>query len=45
MNLCPLGAAALAWALLGERLAPVQLLGVIVVVVGVTLVQLRANQR
>jgi probable blue pigment (indigoidine) exporter len=39
LNLCPLGAAALAWLLLGERLYPIQLLGVVVVIVGVSLVQ------
>jgi len=39
LNLCPLGAAALAWLLLGERLYPIQIMGVVVVIVGVTLVQ------
>ena len=39
LNLCPLGAAALAWVLLGERLYPIQLLGVVVLIAGVTLVQ------
>ena len=39
LNLCPLGAALLAWLLLGETLTPVQILGMIVVIFGVTLVQ------
>ena len=39
LNLCPLGAAALAWLVLGEQLYPIQILGVLVVIVGVTLVQ------
>jgi drug/metabolite transporter (DMT)-like permease len=39
LNLCPLGAALLAWLLLGETLTAVQILGVIVVIFGVTLVQ------
>jgi len=39
LNLCPLGAALLDWLLLGETLTPVQILGMIVVIFGVTLVQ------
>ena len=39
LNLCPLGAALLAWLLLGETLTAVQILGMIVVIFGVTLVQ------
>jgi probable blue pigment (indigoidine) exporter len=39
LNLCPLGAALLAWLLLGETLTAVQILGMVVVVFGVTLVQ------
>ncbi len=40
LNLCPLGAAALAWLLLGETLTVIQIAGVVVVIFGVTLVQL-----
>ena len=39
LNLCPLGAALLAWLLLGETLTAVQILGMMVVIFGVTLVQ------
>ncbi len=39
LNLCPLGAGLLAWFLLGETLTAVQILGLLVVVFGVTLVQ------
>lgn len=39
LNLCPLGAALLAWLLLGETLTAVQILGIIVVIFGVTVVQ------
>jgi drug/metabolite transporter (DMT)-like permease len=39
LNLCPLGAALLAWFLLGETLTSIQLVGIVIVVSGVTLVQ------
>ena len=39
LNLSPLGAALLAWLLLGETLTAVQILGMVVVILGVTLVQ------
>ena len=41
LNLSPLGTAALAWILLGEWLSSVEIFGVVVVIVGVTLVQLK----
>ena len=41
LNLSPLGTATLAWFLLGERLSFQELCGVVIVIVGVTLVQLK----
>jgi drug/metabolite transporter (DMT)-like permease len=39
LNLSPLGTAAFAWALLGERLSVAQIVGMLIVILGVTLVQ------
>jgi drug/metabolite transporter (DMT)-like permease len=41
LNLSPLGTAAFAWVLLGERLSVVQIVGMLIVILGVTLVQWR----
>lgn len=41
LNLSPLGTAVIAWAALGERLQPVQVLAMAVVMVGVAMVQVR----
>jgi drug/metabolite transporter (DMT)-like permease len=41
LNLSPLGTAALAWFLLGESLSFKELFGVAIVIIGVTLVQVR----
>jgi drug/metabolite transporter (DMT)-like permease len=39
MNLAPLATAAMAWILLGERLDPIQIIGMVTVIIGVVLVQ------
>lgn len=39
LNLSPLGTAVLAWLFLDERLSPIQLIGMVTVIVGVALVQ------
>ena len=39
MNLSPLATAGLAWVMLGERLEWIQLVGMLVVIIGVALVQ------
>jgi drug/metabolite transporter (DMT)-like permease len=44
MNLSPLGTAALAWFLLGESLSFKELCGVAIVIIGVTLVQVKRSQ-
>lgn len=41
LNLSPLGTAVFAWALLGERLSVVQIVGMLIVILGVMLVQWR----
>jgi len=41
LNLSPLGTAFLAWVLLGERLTPVQIIGMVTVILGVAVVQWR----
>lgn len=43
LNLSPLGTAAFAWALLGEQLSAVQIAGMLIVILGVTLVQWRRS--
>ena len=43
LNLCPLGTAILAWALLDETLAAIQFVGMVVVIVGVVLVQRQSS--
>lgn len=45
LNLSPLGTALLAWILLGERITLIQLVGMVVLIVGVVLVQQRTRQR
>jgi probable blue pigment (indigoidine) exporter len=45
LNLSPLGTALLAWLLLGESISSIQILGIFVVIVGVTLVQIAGNRR
>lgn len=44
LNLSPLGTAAFAWALLGERVSIVQIIGMLIVILGVTLVQWRGHR-
>lgn len=41
LNLSPLGTAGLAWLILGERLTLVQAIGIVIVILGVSLVQRR----
>lgn len=41
LNLTPLGTAIIAWATLGERLVSIQITGMVLVVVGVSLIQER----
>ncbi len=45
MNLTPLATAALAWVMLGETIEPAQVVGMIIVIVGVGLVQWRGPRR
>jgi len=45
LNLSPLGTAALAWIFLGESLTLNQLLGVAIVIIGVTLVQVKRDSQ
>ncbi len=45
LNLSPLGTALLAWLLLGERITLIQLVGMVVLIVGVVLVQQRTRRR
>jgi drug/metabolite transporter (DMT)-like permease len=45
LNLSPLGTAILAWLILGESLSSIQILGIFVVIVGVTIVQITGNRR
>lgn len=45
LNFSPLATALLAWLLLGERLTPVQLAGMLVVIGGVVMVQWRRQQK
>ncbi len=44
-NLSPLGTALFAWLILGESLSSVQILGIFVVIVGVTIVHIAGNRR
>lgn len=44
LNLSPLGTAVFAWALLGERLSVAQLVGMLIVILGVTLVQWKGHR-
>jgi drug/metabolite transporter (DMT)-like permease len=43
LNLSPLGTAVLAWLILGEDLSAIQIFGIIIVILGVSLVQLAGN--
>ena len=45
LNLSPLGTALLAWLLLGERITLIQLVGMVVLIVGVVLVQQHTRKR
>ncbi len=45
LNLSPLGTALLAWLLLGEKVTVIQLVGMVVLIVGVVLVQQRTQRR
>ncbi len=45
LNLSPLGTAALAWILLGESLTFKQLIAIAIVIIGVTLVQVKRNNQ
>jgi len=45
LNLSPLGTALLAWLILGETLSPIQFLGILIVIVGVTIVQIAGNRK
>ncbi len=45
LNLSPLGTALLAWLLLGEKVTILQLVGMVVLIVGVVLVQQRTRRR
>lgn len=45
LNLSPLGTALLAWLILGETLSAIQILGVLIVIVGVTIVQVSGNRK
>lgn len=45
LNLAPLGTAALAWLFLGESLTLNQLLGVAIMIIGITLVQVKRDSR
>jgi drug/metabolite transporter (DMT)-like permease len=45
LNLSPLGTALLAWPILGETLSSIQILGVLIVIVGVTIVQVSGNRK
>ena len=45
LNLSPLGTALLAWLILGETLSAIQILGVLIVIVGVTIVQVFGNRK
>jgi drug/metabolite transporter (DMT)-like permease len=45
LNLSPLGTALLAWLLLGERVTFIQVVGMVVLIIGVVLVQQRTRRR
>ncbi|MBI4791110.1 MAG: DMT family transporter [Chloroflexi bacterium] len=45
MNITPLATAALAWILLGERLDAIQIVGMVIVIIGVGLVQWRGRRK
>jgi drug/metabolite transporter (DMT)-like permease len=45
LNLSPLGTALMAWLILGEILSSIQIIGVLIVIVGVTIVQIAGNRK
>ncbi|GAJ21511.1 unnamed protein product, partial [marine sediment metagenome] len=45
LNLSPLGTAIIAWFILDESLALIQILGMVTVVIGVILVQVKGNRK